>query len=297
MRCAGVLLVVLLILSGCKDGADETRCTPGETLDCSCAGGARGLRTCRDSGQSWSPCACGDADVDVDLDGDSDSDADADADTDTDTDTGDWPLVAAASWEVPVFGTGVDSVFTDLFVPSASKLYLINDGQHCDVVVAGGTPSFASPTFCAASQPGWTLRGWAAHGGTDFVVNQQTRTITSGRGADLPLPADLVDPSGLASDGARFWVSDAGSGVLFGVDPSGGAVTRLVLPGDRADSVSWDGERLWVLDRRSVHLLDRAGRRVGGYTLDVSLSGISVRGTAAWGAGAGTDRIYRFDVP
>jgi hypothetical protein len=57
--------VAVLVLAGCGGGdfsgpaaATPMGCTPGEQVECSCAGGAKSVQTCSDDGASFGACGC-----------------------------------------------------------------------------------------------------------------------------------------------------------------------------------------------------------------------------------------------
>ena len=105
----------------------------------------------------------------------------------TDTGTGAETLVLEQTWEVPDFKTGVPSVFTDLYVAPGPMLFLVNDGENCEIHFAAGAPNFSPPSFCARSRPGYRLRGYTHHQGKDHVLNDLGRAIVAGdrTGTDL----------------------------------------------------------------------------------------------------------------
>lgn len=71
----------LFALTGCP--GTELTCEPGETQECTCAGGAGGGQVCADDGQRWNACDCGNGDDD-DATGDDDVSGDDDATGDDD---------------------------------------------------------------------------------------------------------------------------------------------------------------------------------------------------------------------
>ena len=81
-----IILLWLIILSGCSGGSGERVCDMGETQACTCIDGSKGAQKCLDDGSGWDDCYCVMADAGFDADGDTDTDVDGDTDGDTDTD-------------------------------------------------------------------------------------------------------------------------------------------------------------------------------------------------------------------
>ena len=95
-------------------------------------------------------------------------------------------------------------------------------------------------------------------------------------------------------DGQYFWVADSEGNALFRIDPNGGPPVKLSGPGETVNSVSWDGENLWLLDGLNLVQIDQSGNAQLIYTLEVELSGVSVQGKLAFGTGQSTNHLYRF---
>lgn len=251
-------------------------------------------------GEGWTPYAAGDGDA---GDGDGDGDADGDGDGDVDADDGRDSeaalarLVVRERWEIPAFGTGVDSVFSDVYLSPEPRIYLVNDREQCEVAVVAGAPDFSGSagTFCALT-PGFVLRGWTTHESQDHIVDAEGRQIVSGTGERWPLPDSIVEPTGLASDGEALWVADGRRRVLTRVTPGGDDVRSLSCPGDQTRSVSWDGSLLWVLDEDRVRLIGRDGVVRSVYELELDLSGLTIREGRIFGVARDASTIYRLDV-
>jgi hypothetical protein len=208
-------------------------------------------------------------------------------------------LTVQAQWKIPSYATGAPSVFTDLYVSGQQRLFLVNDQQQCEIALVGGAPDFdGSGSFCALTQ-GFSLRGWTRLGGIDHVVDADSRAILSGNGEDsYPLPAALGNPSGLACDGERFWISDEAGSALWVVDPGGEPPFSRQAPAGGAAGVGFDGKQLWVLLGRDVVETALDGSLCRSLSLGEQLSGFSVEPGSgkAWGVDAAENRLYRYQL-
>jgi hypothetical protein len=215
------------------------------------------------------------------------------------SDDGDGELLAVVeSWEIPTYGTGAPSVFTDLYVSDEPKLYLVNDQQDCEIALVGGAPDFdGSGSFCALT-PGFRLRGWTRFQAVDYIVDVESRSIVPGDSSgSIALPKNLQGPSGLASDPGQFWVSDGAGNRLVAISPEGVVVAQFGGPGPSTESVTWDGDQLWVLAGGQVVEMTAGGTVCRSMSLDVTLAGFSVQGTSGWGVDRHDERLYRFTIP
>ena len=243
-----------------------------------------------------------DSNSDTDVDTDVDSDSDTEPDNGCGSDAGDGEiLTAAASWEFPAFTTGSPSIFTDVYVSPEPRLYFVNSDQQCEIALVGNAPDFGSGagSFCALT-PGYELRGWARHGGVDHIADAVSHSIVSGTGGDTyPMPSDLLDPAGLASDGIRFWIPDNATNTLRGILPSGDTPSTLGGPGSNVTSVSFDGQHLWVLTGSTVVEITLQGTTCRTLQLDTTLAGFSIQPSTgqAWGVALSTNTVYRFSLP
>lgn len=246
--------------------------------------------------EGWTPFETPDTDADADTDADTDADADSDADTDADTDAGPslGRLLVTDQWGVPAFGTGVESVFSDIFISAEPMLYLVNDREQCVVALSGNAPDFSASagTFCALT-PGFVLRGWAKHRAEDHIVDANGAQIVSGSGERWPLPETVAQPTGLASDGEALWIADGGHNSLLRFVLGSSSARTIECAGDQVLSVTWDGSLLWVLDDDRLRGLDRDGVIRQIYSLDVELSGISYRDGVFYGSARESSTIYR----
>jgi hypothetical protein len=201
---------------------------------------------------------------------------------------------------IPSYGTGAPSVFSDLHIADDSTLFLVSEEQQCEIALEENIPLFSSQkSFCALT-PGAILRGWSRIQGGDFIVDASSRTVVPGKGATgyapLPLPDRLLSPSGLATDGLRFFASDdVGTGLWIlqdGVPPRELVITS---PGP-ANSVTHDGRRIWLLRGQDLIELGEQGQECRSFALPQALSGF------AWSPGRcealGTSRdkamLYRY---
>ena len=62
MRAAYFFAVIPFLIVGCSDDSSSKVCTPGQTQQCYCAGGAKGGQSCLTDGSGWSACNCGQQD-------------------------------------------------------------------------------------------------------------------------------------------------------------------------------------------------------------------------------------------
>lgn len=180
---------------------------------------------------------------------------------------------------IPSYGTGAPSVFSDLHIADDSTLFLVSDQQQCEIALVKGSPAFSSEkSFCALT-PGYVLRGWSRKQGGDFIVDAASRTVVPGKGAagssPLPLPERLFSPSGLATDGLRFFASDDVGRALWILQDGGPPQEFATTSGGPTNSVTYDGLRIWVLRGQDLIELGEQGQECRSFTLDKILSGFA----------------------
>ena len=52
-------VAVVFMMFGCSDDSTSKSCTPGQTQQCYCSGGAKGAQSCLGDGSGWNSCDCG----------------------------------------------------------------------------------------------------------------------------------------------------------------------------------------------------------------------------------------------
>lgn len=297
--------VVLLVFTlGCQQsthappGGGPWRFDSDDIKDGGWSGGGTGTGGAKDDDGG---VGTGSADTSSATRGDSDSEQLSEA---CPAGQGDRVLAVSGIYEIPLWLTGEDNVFTDLFRSPGDRLYFFNDRNYCEAILVAGVPDFdpESGSFCT-STPEWAIRGWTMHQGKQFVLDAKTRAVftvfvSQEERLTYSLPTQLGNPTGLVSDGTGFWISDSEENELWRIDPEGADPQSRPSPGPAPASLTRAGGLLHVLHGFEVTAQTREGEicYVLGLTVELSGFAIDMDGEYAYGVAANNAIVYRFEL-